>query len=529
MFGMPGMDLPPSLTENDVLEMADRIENKRAENQEKRDVTRDFAERMANYAGLTIQSDSAIMRHAEPANKISVPEGMKLARVALIAQQEEEAEQVVTDFPKVFDFAFNDGVVALNRVLRAFYGAGGMGVTRYTLFGTSSPAEWPVVIGKEKRTGPDGRTTIVDIIETVPISEFQLAPMENATIDPSKYEGDDGLERFRMVIHCKKLYKNACTGLFQAIQAAVDAASIYRGQILQFNPSTGELEHQWREVDPTIVYSEETDIQFENAVRGKITGTERLRARNKRTEFRVICYGPLGTGKSQALISTAVLAKEYGMTVIEYTPTAGASITEFEKVFALAKLYKRSLILTEDINRFFPMNPNDLSRFTNLLDGLDKDTGVSALMTTNYLEQVDATVTRPGRITAIIEIGMLDRSSIERMLHLALHGRLAPDVDFDRVWEVVKDYTPSFIRSTFDEAEDIAIQRGDDGLLTTEALVGAALSLKAQNEVHTRMVAEKNAAKPDHVLLGLVEVMNRIKHDPATMQSVYTALHNGRS
>lgn len=489
----------------DPVEMGEKYEEHKA----KKKAREDLHEMLARAAGRSART-SPVVRHGEPAKKISLPTAMPLSKAREILAREQEAEEKKHWLNFMMPYKFEDGLVATQAVLEDLYGASGEGITHFDFFGGEHPPE-----KLDVQVGLDGRGE--PVTTTVPWTEFYFGPID-ARIDFETWSEGQNSGLFMLKVYTKVELETDAQGIAAFVRHYLDTQSIYRGQILTFDPSGKYgygLKQVDRKIDTTIVYSADVQRRLENKVRGKITQAEALNKAGKRTDFRVLLWGPLGTGKSAGMVSTAVLARANGRTVVEYRPTEKATINELQRVMAVARMYGPAVVLVEDFDRFFPLTKDNRSMLTNLLDGVDKDDSVSLLMTTNYLDRVDPSVLRTPRITGLIEIKHLDREGIEQLLHLTLGAKLAADIDFDRIWDVVHDYSPSFIRSAYDEAEAIAVQTAeangrsaDEIVITTDALIDAAMDLHDQHQKYEELTNAQAGEQPDYLRLGLRDLLS---------------------
>lgn len=468
----------------------------------------EFDDKLAQIAQMD-QAQSAIVRHDDPRYKISLPRDMTLEQAERGIASQREADENIDEYVYPMQVNYFDGLVALEASLQAMYGMAGKGQTRWSFFGGEvKPTKLNIQVGL-KVNPDDPAGLMVPDTRDVPNSTFTFQPLE-AEISMWSWSDGSNDNLFCFKISTKSKYKHRAQATKVLVENYVKLHSIYRGQILEFDPS-GEngimLKQVDRQVNPTIVYSTEAQRQLQNNVWGKIDRRAQLVAAGKRPDFRVLMYGPLGTGKSEGLVATAVRARNKGMTVIEYRPTTTPSVTELQKVWKLARMYAPTVVLVEDFDRFFPLSTVDRGIITNLLDGVDKSNTVSMLMTTNFLDKIDPSVVRPPRMTGLVEIKHLDRDGIEELLHRTLAGKLADDVDFNQIWEVVKDYSPAFIRTTYDNAEAYAIQNDDTGLITTQALVDSAQASWAHDQTYKRLETARSEPEVDHLRVGLTELL----------------------
>jgi len=144
-------------------------------------------------------------------------------------------------------------------------------------------------------------------------------------------------------------------------------------------------------------------------------------------------YGPPGTGKSS--LSTAI-AGEFGLDLYEVKVPSIASDGDLEQMFQ--EIPPRCIVLLEDIDAVWtggrearserltsdsasersatPSLSNvTLSGLLNVLDGVGSQEGRLVIMTTNKPDQLDAALTRPGRIDFKLYLGNISRQSAEQM------------------------------------------------------------------------------------------------------------------
>lgn len=88
----------------------------------------------------------------------------------------------------------------------------------------------------------------------------------------------------------------------------------------------------------------------------------------------------------------------------------------------LASVPRRSLILIEDVDAFFTARTKadaqvriSYSGFINALDGVAAHEGSVVFLTTNHPHLIDEAAIRSGRVDVRLELGLCDRSQLERM------------------------------------------------------------------------------------------------------------------
>lgn len=417
--------------------------------------------------------------------RIGLPEGVTLSKAAKTLIERENALNEEIRTHRNFNARIEDLQVAVKRVMEATWGTTGRGRKIETFFGTILPSQIDVVIGLDER----GR----EITEKVPASEFTLAPLE-ATVQFGTWQHEEFGICGRVSVTAYKKYEKKVTKFLQAVEAYLATDSIYKGKVVEFKARRdGEgytLSHRNVKINPHIVYNSDVQDELEEVVFDGIEYYERYALAGEKNTFNTLLKGPYGTGKTECAITAAVKATEHGWTTVFFTPSERDSIQDLEAAFNLANLYGPSLLVVEDIDRYFleASNPKAASAISNLLDGANSKTGkVSILMTTNHFDKLPEVATRHGRMDAMIEIGYLDREAMEKMFYLILGDELEDDVDFDPIYEVVQDTGPSFIRGTFALARKYAIASNKGelyGKLSTQALLRAARRMKNNSDLH---------------------------------------------
>ena len=236
---------------------------------------------------------------------------------------------------------------------------------------------------------------------------------------------------FQLQIEGPRKYRFEAEGIFKVIQNELETASIYRGKAIDGAEMPSFLDLGG--VDPRkVTYSEEVIRQLE-------------------ANIWVLMERSADMRRKQLPLKRAVLVEGAGY---------------------------------EDASD----NKDKVSEMLDLFDGINaKGTEIVAVLTTNHPEKITQAMLRPGRLDAVIHIGPLDRSGIERLIRANLDkAHLAPDADFDRVSDHMIGFMPAFVKEAGDRAFRYALARGEDVdgiILTTDDLIAAAEGLRPQLEL----------------------------------------------
>jgi len=94
---------------------------------------------------------------------------------------------------------------------------------------------------------------------------------------------------------------------------------------------------------------------------------------------------------------------------------------------------------------------------------------------TNYIQQLDAALLRPGRFDCIIPVGGLDDQGRRTIFEHYLSSTNRGDVDVDKIVSVIVLFTPADIEYLFQKVRQIAFEReyvkGEDYRVTTETFL----------------------------------------------------------
>jgi transitional endoplasmic reticulum ATPase len=133
---------------------------------------------------------------------------------------------------------------------------------------------------------------------------------------------------------------------------------------------------------------------------------------------------------------------------------------------------------------------------------------------TNRKDKIHKGMLRPGRLDAVISINHLDQVGVEKLIKAHVAEDMLRVMDYGKVYESFKEFTPAFAKEAISRAKRYAIARegGKPTMLTTSDFVGAANSLKPQLDLMHDADEEKTSPSLDKALREVVaDVMDNAK------------------
>lgn len=402
-------------------------------------------------------------------SKIMLPEGTTIDQNIEFLKfvQKEGAEQA--EWRRVYPYKVRDGQAATWRALdRAFGKVKHAGQASF--FGASPPRLDTITVGF-------GETMQVPNIGD-PLS---VPALPDVTLIPYGYEDEQLGEVFCLYASGLKSRSAEVNGLFNLVETELRERSIYKGQAIDGKFNFLDLS----QVRPEqVVYSEATMRALEVSVFGPIEHQDRLEKDGISLKGAVLLFGPFGTGKTLAAYLTAQRAVAQGWTFIFVSHD-----DDLFEALKSANLYGPAVVFFEDVDTLMG-DPELRERLLEAFDGIkQKGQQIRVVLTTNYKERIDAGMIRPGRIDAMIEIGLPDAEAIHQLVELNT-PHLSPDLDdesWDKVTSAMEGFLPAFVIEAVRRAHMAAVIRADreggEVQVDSDDLRLAAVSLRPQLEL----------------------------------------------
>ncbi|MFG3718230.1 AAA family ATPase [Streptomyces massasporeus] len=425
----------------------------------------------------------------------------KLGEAINFLQRWKEQQGKTHEYSKVFKYRPYDVAHALTLALTEVFGTSGMGESWTDMFGDEHHPQFI-----EVTTGVGTSIQVPWDLMALPI----LGP--NAQIEVG-YSRDRSLGLLgKLSIKAPRAVKAQVEGLFKVVEKHLAVSSLYKGKALiggdQMMPTFLDV----RKVNPAhVIYSDDVLQQLNTNVWSLIEHTDLMRDLGESLKRAVLLEGPYGTGKSLAAFLTAQRCVENGWTFLFVKPG-----DDLDAAMRTAQLYSPAVVFFEDIDVIG--EAGDPARVSKLLDSFDgigaKGAEVVAILTTNRKDKIHKGMLRPGRLDAVISINHLDQSGVEKLVKAHVAEDMLRVMDYGKVYDSFKEFTPAFAKEAISRAKRYAIARegGKPTMLTTSDFVGAANSLKPQLDLMHQADEEKTSPSLDKALREVVaDVMDTVK------------------
>lgn len=213
---------------------------------------------------------------------------------------------------------------------------------------------------------------------------------------------------------------------------------------------------------------------------------ETLRRYGQHLKRGVLLYGPPGTGKTHTV--RHLISASRGHTVILLS---GETLSLVRQATSIARHLQPAIVVLEDCDLvamdrdFGPSGQPLLFELLDALDGLDSDTDIAFVLTTNRVDVLEEALTqRPGRVDLAVEIPPPKQADRRRLLDLYQGGVTFSDPALDEVSRRSDARTASFFKELIRRA---VLYAAEEGVEPGDAHLLAALdALESDQEVLSR-------------------------------------------
>jgi transitional endoplasmic reticulum ATPase len=413
-----------------------------------------------------------VVRHGQ---QIIVPEDVTYEIAIEQLQRKIKEEQERVQIREVLPGFLWEGAFAFYKAMQQMFGWASGEVIK-TLFGEQKPMLVSVEIGVGKK-------------EMVPFGRFSLPGIEGWVQTGWTVRSDSIF--CEVVGEVKRKHEKQMKTLFEKTRELMKAESIYRGQAIRVNFPDLEDIKSLDDVMPrfidlgsvnqgALIYSEQVQAAIATNLFTPIERSEECRLAGIPLKRGILLSGPYGTGKTLAAYVTAAKCIENGWTFI-YCDKAD----ELKQAVRLAHDYQPAAIFCEDIDRAVSGERDvDMDDILNIIDGIEsKATEIMVILTTNFVENINKAMLRPGRLDAVINVLPPDALAVEKLVRLYGKGLVDPKADLKAVGGRLAGQIPAVIRECVERAKLSAIKVSEPGaalVITGEAMLDAAEGMKNQ-------------------------------------------------
>lgn len=276
-------------------------------------------------------------------------------------------------------------------------------------------------------------------------------------------------------------------------------ASVYRGKAIRLSvdgdgdlttdrqPEFLDLSHV-KETD--MIHTEETEALIRTNIFSPLKNTAACRLHQVPLKRGILLEGRYGTGKSLTSRVTAKVATDNGWTFIMLDRAQG-----LKSAIEFARTYQPCVIFAEDIDRAADREDESVNDLVNMLDGLiSKDMEMMVVLTTNFIENIDRALLRPGRFDAVISIQPPDASTAERLVRAYARDLLASGADLSKVGEAISGQIPATIREVVERAK-LSMLTDNRTHISSEDLYISAIGMRRHMALLEPKAEEKSPAE----------------------------------
>jgi transitional endoplasmic reticulum ATPase len=408
--------------------------------------------------------------------KIMIPNDMEIDEVIDLLRERQDYLSQEMQVNRDYDAFPWDGALALQRVFTERYG---WVPSRMIpgMFGNTPPQTISVEVAYKQT-------------EQVPWGRFKI-PGVNGTLTTT-YQKKNGRAVFAITGEIIRKDERLVNEILDDIQRELNQGSIYLGQAIsiRFFEDDGEekpipdVKFIDASVGPeNLILSEDLHSIVETNLLTPVRRARDCAVNGIQVKRGVLLGGEYGTGKTLAAAVAAHEAVANDVTYL-YVPRAD----ELAHAIRFARQYDdpACVVFCEDIDRVMHGERNvHMDDLLNVIDGIDgKDSNIIVVLTTNFLEEINQAMLRPGRLDAVIEITAPDAKAVEQLLRYYGGGAIPLGTDLRDIGRELAGNIPAIIAEVVKRAKLAELRRTEPGELikhlSEEALMEAAKTMTKQ-------------------------------------------------
>ena len=404
-----------------------------------------------------VHEGRSIILPADP-GKMSIDKAID----ALVRKKKDE-DTIVNVF-EIIDAHPLDGIVAFVKAMR-------------NLYGWSSPVPTPGFFGPKPptmlsvKTGPSD-----DDVMQCPWGAFKLPGVDNPiNVDAAP---DRGKLNFAIHGQVRKREKDILLKLANEARRIVRAESIYKGKPIRLGLDEGgglDMHNPPEFLDVSDI--SESDVLFSDDIKHQIDvnvlvpmkQTAKCRKLKIPLKRGILLEGPYGTGKSLTARMAAKVAQDNGWTFVLLDKVQG-----LRTALEFANRYSPAVVFAEDIDRIATLRDENANDLINTIDGVvSKRAEIMTILTTNFAENLNPVILRPGRLDAVISLRAPDAKTVERLVRHYAGSLLTPTEDLTNSGLELAGQIPASIRECVERAKLGMIGRREQTLIDADIVVAA--------------------------------------------------------
>jgi AAA+ superfamily predicted ATPase len=393
--------------------------------------------------------------------------GLDSAIEHLERKREEENEEI--HIFELIDAFPDDAFVAVNRALAEIYGWASPKPTP-GFFGPQPP------VMRTVKTGPEDHDKI-----SVPVGAFAI-PGVKAHVHVEGTRGPNGPVA---VVHgtFPRKQTHHVMDIVTVARKILRQQSIYKGKAIQVNPNEennfqitsdnaptflGGIPEM--NIDDLILNAGEAD-QIRTNLWAPIEKTENCRKHKVPLKRGVLLEGRYGIGKTMTARATAKKCVENGWTFIMLSDVRG-----LKAALEFARRYQPAVVFAEDIDRVIAERDDRGNDLINTIDGVvNSRDEVITVLTTNFVEKLDRSMLRPGRLDSVIRIKTPDAVSCERLIRTYARDTLPEDESVEEACTRLSQTNaiPATVREVVERAKLAMLADGRDTINAKDLEISA--------------------------------------------------------
>lgn len=394
------------------------------------------------------------------------PGKMPIAKaIEALQRKQKDEEQIVAVHEVIHGHPF-DGLVAFVKAMS-------------NLYGWSSPVPTPGFFGPKPpqmisvKTGHRDE----DVVQC-PHGSFILPGVENKVQTHMGAFGVRGQPALVIAAEVRKREKHLLVELANEARRIIREQSIYHGKAIRFavdDDGNVDMGTPPEFMDTSAVT--EDSLLFNDAIREQINTnilvpmkqTAQCRKLKIPLKRGVLLEGPYGTGKSLTAAMSAKVAEDNGWTFILLDKVQG-----LRAALEFANRYAPAVVFAEDIDRIATNRDEKANDLINTIDGVvSKRSEIMTILTTNFAENLNPVILRPGRLDAVISLRAPDAETVVKLIKFYAGSLLDTKESLAASAKELAGQIPASIRECVERAKLGMIGRGDEKLSDRDILTAA--------------------------------------------------------